>query len=133
MHCIRSGRQRWTTTNPPLVRPQNINYILFIENKARRGGRMERPFDDVRVLDMTYDLGRYVGRLFADLGALVTRIEPPGGLPDRKSAMSRDALAREPAVYEFEFLNAGKQSRVLDLQTDNGRAEFEALAKVAQV
>lgn len=94
---------------------------------------MERPFDDVRVLDMTYDLGRYVGRLFADLGALVTRIEPPGGLPDRKSAMSRDALAREPAVYEFEFLNAGKQSRVLDLQTDNGRAEFEALAKVAQV
>jgi benzylsuccinate CoA-transferase BbsE subunit len=94
---------------------------------------MERPFDDVRVLDMTYDLGRYVGRLFADLGALVTRIEPPGGLPDRESAMSRDALAREPAVYEFEFLNAGKQSRVLDLQTDNGRAEFGALAKVAQV
>jgi benzylsuccinate CoA-transferase BbsE subunit len=94
---------------------------------------MERPFDDVRILDMTYDLGRYVGRLFADLGASVTRLEPPGGLPDRLQASSSDPAAREPAVYEFEFLNAGKACRTLDLKSDDGRAAFAALATSAQV
>lgn len=94
---------------------------------------MERPFDDVRILDMTYDLGRYVGRLFADLGASVTRLEPPGGLPDRRQAGSDDPATREPAVYAFEFLNAGKESRTLDLQADDGRAAFAKLAASAQV
>jgi benzylsuccinate CoA-transferase BbsE subunit len=94
---------------------------------------MERPFDDVRILDMTYDLGRYVGRLFADLGASVTRLEPPGGLPDRLQASSSDPAAREPAVYEFEFLNAGKACRMLDLKSDDGRAAFAALATSAQL
>ena len=42
-----------------------------------------RPYSGVRVLDMTHDLARYATRLFADLGAEVIRVEPPGGLPDR--------------------------------------------------
>ncbi|PXX00738.1 CoA transferase, partial [Paraburkholderia caballeronis] len=40
---------------------------------------MNSPFEGVQILDLTWDLGRYVGRLFGDLGAQVTRIEPPGG------------------------------------------------------
>jgi benzylsuccinate CoA-transferase BbsE subunit len=63
----------------------------------------------------------------------VTRLEPPGGLPDRLQASSSDPAAREPAVYEFEFLNAGKACRMLDLKSDDGRAEFAALATSAQV
>jgi benzylsuccinate CoA-transferase BbsE subunit len=94
---------------------------------------MEKPFDEVHILDLTYDFGRYVGRLFADLGATVTRIEPPQGLPDRLAATSGELTDREPAVYEFEFLNAGKSSCVLDLTTLEGRAAFEQLATRAQV
>jgi benzylsuccinate CoA-transferase BbsE subunit len=94
---------------------------------------MERPFDDVSILDLTYDLGRYVGRLFADLGAAVTRIEPPNGLPDRQALGSEDQAVRVPAVYEFEYLNASKSSRAIDLQSDDGRASFAQLAKSAQV
>jgi benzylsuccinate CoA-transferase BbsE subunit len=94
---------------------------------------MEKPFDEVQILDLTYDFGRYVGRLFADLGANVTRIEPPQGLPDRLAATSGELTDREPAVYEFEFLNAGKSSCVLDLTTLEGRAAFEQLATRAQV
>jgi benzylsuccinate CoA-transferase BbsE subunit len=94
---------------------------------------MERPFDDIQVLDMTYDIGRYVGRLFADLGALVTRIEPPFGLPDWRKASSRDPAVSEPAVYEFEFLNASKATYMLDTESDKGRAVFAALAKSAEV
>lgn len=94
---------------------------------------MNSPYEGVRILDLTWELGRYVGRLFGDLGAQVTRIEPDGGLPDRRAAMSPDATQREPAVYEFEFLNASKHARMLDLASDAGRDAFAALARDAQV
>jgi len=90
---------------------------------------MQRPFDDVKILDMTHDLGRYVGRLFADLGAEVTRIEPPGGLPDRQA--SEDPA--DPRHYAFQFLNASKGSRQLDPRADADRAEFVRLAGQAAV
>lgn len=94
---------------------------------------MNSPFEDVQILDLTWELGRYVGRLFGDLGARVTRIEPLGGLPDRQAATSPDATQREPAVYEFEFLNASKDSLTLDLVSAEGRAAFAALACEAKV
>ena len=94
---------------------------------------MTTPFDDVKILDLTWDLGRYVGRLFGDMGAQVMRIEPPGGLPDRRAATAADATQREPAIYEFEFLNAGKDSLTLDLASAEGRAAFASLAHDAKV
>ncbi|WP_178372268.1 CoA transferase [Pollutimonas bauzanensis] len=87
----------------------------------------------MNILDMTYGMGRYVGRLFADLGAVVTRIEPPGGLPDRGSPSCDGEAMHGPAVYEFEFLNASKDSRVIDLQSGEGRSLFAGLAESAQV
>lgn len=94
---------------------------------------MSRPFEDIQILDLTWEFGRYVGRLFGDLGARVTRIEPPGGLPDRRASTSPVAIEREPAVYEFEFLNAGKASVTLELSSPEGREACAALMREAQV
>lgn len=94
---------------------------------------MNSPFEDIQILDLTWEFGRYVGRLFGDLGARVTRIEPPGGLPDRRAATSPVATEREPAVYEFEFLNAGKGSVTLDLASPEGRDACAALMRDAKV
>jgi benzylsuccinate CoA-transferase BbsE subunit len=92
---------------------------------------METPFGGVTILDLTHDLGRYAGRLFADLGADVIRIEPPEGLADRiGQACAPDT---RPAFYEFEFLNASKQSRVIDVNSAEGRAKFAELMKSSQV
>jgi len=88
-----------------------------------------RPYSGIRILDMTHDLGRYATRLFADLGAEVIRIEPPGGLPDR----ARDTAARPGGAETFAFLNASKQSLVLDLAGNEGRARLAHLAREAQI
>ncbi len=87
-----------------------------------------RPFTGVRILDLTHDLGRYAPRLFADLGAEVIRVEPPGGLPDRARAADTPGEA-----HGFAFLNAAKSSIVVDLATNMGRAEMADLARSAQI
>ncbi len=52
--------------------------------KAGSDAVVLRPCAGMRVLDLTHSLGACAGRLFADLGAEVILLEPPGGLPDRR-------------------------------------------------
>src|SRR5690606_10422701 len=89
-----------------------------------------RPYSGIRVLDLTYHLGRYATRLFGDLGAEVIRVEPPEGLPDRRPA---DQAGRNSPDYAFSFFDASKRSMVLDLAGEKGRATFAAMAKDAHI
>jgi benzylsuccinate CoA-transferase BbsE subunit len=88
----------------------------------------ERPYAGVRILDMTHTLGSYAGRLFADLGAEVIRVEPPGGLPDRRR-MTSGTLSEA----RFAFLNASKKSVEVDLDSAGGREQFARLAREARI
>lgn len=85
-----------------------------------------QPYHGVRVLDLTHQLGLYAGRLFADLGAEVILVEPPGGLPMR-------AAGADGFDGRFVFLNASKKSVVIDLDRSEGKAQFEMLARRAQI
>lgn len=76
-----------------------------------------QPYSDVRILDLCWWLGSYAGRLFADLGAEVIRVEPPGGLPDRRPGWDAG----------FAFLNASKKSVLAYTATAEGRRTFERL------
>jgi benzylsuccinate CoA-transferase BbsE subunit len=75
------------------------------------------------MLDLSHWLGSYAGRLFADLGAEVIRVEPPGGLPDRTRL----------TAGAFAFLNASKQSIVLNLEGEAGFGRLLELAATADV
>ena len=89
-----------------------------------------RPYTGIRVLDLTYNLGRYATRLFGDLGAEVVRVEPPEGLPDRRRA---EQPGRNSPDYGFSFFNASKRSVVLDLAAAAGRETFAAMARDAHI
>lgn len=63
------------------------------------------------------------GKIAADLGADVLKIEPPGGDPVRRAA----PLLPSGASALFEFLNTSKRSLVLDLASTDGRKALSDL------
>jgi crotonobetainyl-CoA:carnitine CoA-transferase CaiB-like acyl-CoA transferase len=89
--------------------------------------------DDIRVLDLTRDLGAYCTKLLADLGADVIKIEPPEGDPARRvPPFYQDQSGPERSLYFFN-LNTNKRSVVLDLEDPRGRAAFEKLVPTADI
>ena len=81
------------------------------------------PLDGVRVLDFSMFLaGPYAGRLLADHGAEVIKIEPPGGETIRSAHPVVDGKSRY-----FAQLNAGKKCITLDLKSEEGKAAVRKL------
>ena len=71
-----------------------------------------RPLSDIRVLDFSTTIaGPHCGRLMADLGADVIKVESPEGDLMRSRPVQRDG-----AGTMYGQLNAGKRSIVLDLK-----------------
>jgi crotonobetainyl-CoA:carnitine CoA-transferase CaiB-like acyl-CoA transferase len=75
----------------------------------------------LRVLDLTEDAAEWCGRILADLGAEVIRIEPPGGSPGRRDQVG------------FALRNANKAGVVLDLDDPAGRSALLDLAADADI
>ena len=63
------------------------------------------------------------GKIAADLGATVLKIEPPGGDPVRRAP----PFLPQGESALFQFLNTSKRSLALDLATDAGRASLAKL------
>ena len=89
---------------------------------------MTYPMEGLVVLDLTqiYN-GPYATYLMALAGATVIKIEPPGGEPLRR----RGAVGG--AGLPFAMLNGCKQSIMLDLKTEEGKAALRALVVGADV
>jgi crotonobetainyl-CoA:carnitine CoA-transferase CaiB-like acyl-CoA transferase len=71
------------------------------------------PFAGLRVAEISAGIAAaYCGKLFADAGADIVKIEPPGGDPLRRwSAAGTEIAAGESGVF-FGYLHAGKRSVV---------------------
>src|SRR5919109_4407833 len=86
-----------------------------------------------RALDLTGLSGQLCGRVLADLGMEVIKIEPPGGDPVRKMPPFAQSADGKQLSTTFAHLNAGKASKVLDLDGEAGRAEFRRLVETSDV
>src|SRR5690349_12307499 len=82
---------------------------------------MGGPLEGVRVVEIgVWVAGPAAGGILADWGADVVKIEPPAGDPARTfQQMLGGDMPNNPI---FELDNRSKQSIVIDLQTDAGRA-----------
>ncbi len=73
------------------------------------------------------------GKLMADLGATVVKVEPPEGEPTRRRGPFIAGRTDVEASGLFAFLNAGKRSVTADLTQPAGRALLDGLAANAHV
>lgn len=78
----------------------------------------QQPFAGLRVLECATVLaGPAVGAFFAELGAEVIKIEPPGGDVTRHWKLPSEDPDSSVSAY-FSAVNWGKQSVVLDLKSE---------------
>jgi crotonobetainyl-CoA:carnitine CoA-transferase CaiB-like acyl-CoA transferase len=87
-----------------------------------------------RVLDLSDERGFLAGRILADLGADVIKIEPPGGDPERARGPFVAGVPGPERGLPWLAANPGKRSLVLDLAgNETDRERFRALASGADV
>ena len=87
--------------------------------------------DGIRVIDIATPRAEMAGRVLADLGAEVIKVEPPGGAPARHMPPFSDS---EPgrSLY-WAHVGFGKRSVVIDPESPTQRDDFMALLRTADV
>jgi crotonobetainyl-CoA:carnitine CoA-transferase CaiB-like acyl-CoA transferase len=81
-----------------------------------------------RLLDLTDEKGALCGKMFADLGAEVIKVEPIGGCSTRRiPPYLEDKADADHCLYSIAY-HAGKKSVTANLATDDGRALVAELA-----
>jgi crotonobetainyl-CoA:carnitine CoA-transferase CaiB-like acyl-CoA transferase len=84
-----------------------------------------------RVLDLTTERSWLTGKLLADLGASVTKVEPPGGDPGRLRGPYAGNRASAETSLAWWAYNRGKRSVTLAIDTADGRDLLLRLAERA--
>ncbi len=106
---------------------------------------MTAALEGIRVLDLSTPMAEATGRVLADLGAEVIKIEPPGGCEARFTppfvpGPGADArTAHRPGTgdpdgsYFWRMWGRGKRSVVLDLEDEEDRRRLKELARGADI
>ena len=85
----------------------------------------------VRVIDLATSRAEMAGRVLADMGAEVIKVEPPEGSASRRLPPFSDQDP-ERSLY-WAAMGLGKRSVVIDLDDEEGRGDFLALLSTADV
>ena len=98
------------------------------------GGKKDKGIlSPYRVLDLTNEYGFICGKLLADLGADVIKIEKPGGDPARSiGPFYHDIPDPEKSLSWWAF-NTSKRGITLNIETADGREIFKKLVRHADI
>ncbi|MCK4963803.1 MAG: CoA transferase, partial [Dehalococcoidia bacterium] len=97
----------------------------------REEGERNALLAPYRALDLTDDKGFLCGKILADMGADVIKIERPGGDPARRiGPFYHDDPDPEKSLYWFAY-NTNKRGITLNIETSDGQELFKRLVKTA--
>ena len=89
---------------------------------------------DIRVVEFSIGhAGAMCGKAFADLGADVLKVEPPGGDPMRTARPFPNDAADSESSGLFMYLNANKRGVSLDVLQDGDRRRLYGLISGADI
>ena len=94
---------------------------------------MPGSLEGVRVIDLTDPRGFLAGKILADMGADVIKLEPPGGDPARCRGPFLGGVADPERSLLWLALNTSKRGITLDLAAERGRELYRALIETADV
>ena len=86
-----------------------------------------------RVLELADEKGAYCGKLLADMGADVIKIEPPAGDPTRHVPPFWNDEPHPDRSLLFLYMNTSKRGVTLDITRPEGQALFRRLASAADI
>lgn len=91
--------------------------------------------DDVAVVEIALGsiAASYCGKLFADIGADVIKVEPPNGDPMRADGHPSNGPPPDQDSSLFRHLNTNKRSVVIDASSSDGQSQLWALLEGADL
>ena len=91
------------------------------------------PLAGLRVIELADEKGQFCGKLLADLGADVIKVEPPGGHETRDVGPFLDGVRdRERSLYFWHY-NTSKRGITLRVESPEGADVFRRLTRTADV
>ena len=92
------------------------------------------PLTGLRVLDLAGESGLFCGRMFAELGAEVIKIEPPRGDSFRARGpwLAGEENNPEASLYHLHY-NVNKKSVTVDLLQPKGQTLFREMINTADI
>ena len=124
-------RLRASPSNPPAP-VDHISRALY-KCPIPYAGKRTMPLSPYTALDLTEGGFNWCGKLLADLGADVIKVEPPGGSPTRKIGPfigPEDERGPDSSLFWAAYC-VNKRSVTLDLESEDDRARFRELARSA--
>ncbi len=91
------------------------------------------PLNGLRVLEICDEKGQFCGKLMADLGADVVKIEPPGGEACRSFGPFYHDVPHRERSLSFWHYNTSKRGITLNLETRQGQDILKRLADSADI
>ena len=97
-------------------------------------GGTEGPLAGIRVIELCGPLGQLAGKLLADMGADVIKVEPPEGSSARSIGPFVKDIPGPNRSLNFWYHNTNKRSVVLDFERDAAdRARLRALIDTSDI
>jgi len=94
----------------------------------------DMPLKGVVVIEFAiHGAGCAVGKVLADWGADVIKVETPSGDVARNSGLQLNLPCTEESNIHFEMLSGNKRSIVIDMKTETGREIMERLLAKANI
>ncbi len=119
------GHRAGLRTPAPRLAADAADWLAPAITRSATGDVGDRPFDGIRILDLGIIVaGGELGRLFADLGAEVVKVESPE-YPDGL----RQTRAGQPMSEAFAWAHRNEHGLGLDLRRPEGTEIFSRLVK----